>query len=82
MQSLLYFLVNCLLILQVNGKFILKSGTDFRDFSTLTLTHEGDKVDVGIERVEVTSKFGPDSELKEALSEYECKYIIYIFYFM
>ena len=56
---------------QVNGKIILKSGTDFREFSVLTLTQESKEVHVDIKKVVVDSSFEPDAELKESLSEYE-----------
>lgn len=56
---------------QVNGKIILKSGTDFREFSALTLTQESKEVHVDIKKIVVDSSFEPDAELKEALAEYE-----------
>ncbi|KAG7160320.1 Trifunctional nucleotide phosphoesterase protein YfkN-like [Homarus americanus] len=58
-------------ILKINDKIILKSGTDFREFSTITLSQEGTDVNVDIEKVVVDSKFEPDEDLKEALVEYE-----------
>ncbi|XP_045127274.1 5'-nucleotidase-like isoform X3 [Portunus trituberculatus] len=57
--------------LKVNGKIILKSGTDFREFSALTLTQQSKGVNVDIKKVVVDSLFEPDAELKEALFEYE-----------
>lgn len=57
--------------LQVNGKILLKSGTDFREFSALTLTQESKEVSVDIKKVVVDSSFEPDAELKEALTEFE-----------
>lgn len=59
--------------LQINDKIVLKSGTDFREFSAITLTQEGANVNVDIEKVVVDSKFEPDNELKEVLVEYEGK---------
>ncbi|XP_018022748.1 mannosylglucosyl-3-phosphoglycerate phosphatase isoform X2 [Hyalella azteca] len=57
---------------QVNGKWIVKSGTDFREFSHLVLElTDGGGVEVTIEKVEVTGRFAPDPDLKEALSKYE-----------
>ncbi|XP_069950309.1 mannosylglucosyl-3-phosphoglycerate phosphatase isoform X3 [Cherax quadricarinatus] len=58
-------------VLKINDKFVLKSGTDFREFSTITLSQEGTSINVDIEKVVVDSKFEPDEELKEALKEYE-----------
>ena len=61
----------------MNGKYILKSGTDFRQFSVITLTFfpdDGDDVKAGatasIEAVEVTSEVEPDNELAAALEKY------------
>ncbi|XP_069183301.1 mannosylglucosyl-3-phosphoglycerate phosphatase isoform X2 [Procambarus clarkii] len=58
-------------VVKINDKTILKSGTDFREFSVITLSQEGANVSVDIEKVVVDSKFEPDEELKEALKEYE-----------
>ncbi|XP_068241798.1 mannosylglucosyl-3-phosphoglycerate phosphatase isoform X2 [Palaemon carinicauda] len=58
-------------ITKVNGKTILKSGTDFREFSEVILTAEEDQVDVKINKIVVDSNFDPDEELTEALKEYE-----------
>ncbi|XP_050733996.1 5'-nucleotidase-like isoform X2 [Eriocheir sinensis] len=56
---------------KINGKIILKSGTDFREFSALTLTQEGEEVNVDIKKVVVDSSFELDPELKETLTEFE-----------
>uniref|UniRef100_A0A6A7G6W3 Mannosylglucosyl-3-phosphoglycerate phosphatase-like isoform X2 n=2 Tax=Hirondellea gigas TaxID=1518452 RepID=A0A6A7G6W3_9CRUS len=60
-------------IKEVNGKYILKSGTDFREFShlRLELSEAGDAVSVSIEKVEVTGQFSPNEAVKAALQEYE-----------
>ena len=62
-----------LIFFQINGKIVLKSGTDFREFSALTLTSEGGNVDVDIKKIVVDSNFEPDEELQEALKQYEGK---------
>lgn len=67
------------LLFQINDKIILKSGTDFREFSVVTLNEEGSCVGVDIQKVEVNSSFEPDSELKEALSEFEGRFQIKTF---
>ncbi|KAF2359498.1 Calcineurin-like phosphoesterase domain ApaH type, partial [Trinorchestia longiramus] len=57
---------------QVNGKYIVKSGTDFRAFSHLLLElTEAGNVEITIEKVEVTGRFEPDPDVKEALAQYE-----------
>lgn len=72
-SSVASFAVWCvqIIFLQVNGKVILKSGTDFREFSELTLTQESKEVNVDIKKVVVDSSFEPDADLKEALIEFE-----------
>ena len=55
---------------KVNGKFILKSGTDFRHFSKITLDFLHDPVQVDIEAVNVTRKYEADSDLEAVLSQY------------
>ncbi|XP_022244035.1 uncharacterized protein LOC106461380 [Limulus polyphemus] len=55
---------------KVNGKYVIKSGTDFREFSKITLMFNHSIVDLSIERIEVSSKFGEDPDLKKALEKY------------
>ncbi|KAB7499198.1 Trifunctional nucleotide phosphoesterase protein YfkN [Armadillidium nasatum] len=57
-------------ISEVNGKYVLKSGTDFREFSLLTLTAESKNVNVDIEKIEISTKFLPDEELTESLEKF------------
>ena len=62
------------MIFQVNGTWILKSGTDFRQFSLVTLDFTEDPIEVTIEAVDVTAAaFEPDNELNEELSKYSNK---------
>lgn len=55
---------------QVNGKLIIKSGTDFREFSKITLNFDSKPVAINVEKIEVTSKFPEDPTLKEHLTKY------------
>ncbi|XP_054710745.1 trifunctional nucleotide phosphoesterase protein YfkN-like [Uloborus diversus] len=57
-------------IKKVNGKMIIKSGTDFREFSKISLNFNTHPAEINVEKVEVTSKFSEDEELKEQLSVY------------
>lgn len=71
-------------ILQVNGKIILKSGTDFFNFSKITLDFVDCKnVNVNVEEIKITEKYEEDLELKEELHKYICEYVtiklVYIF---
>jgi len=55
---------------KVNGTYILKSGTDFRQFSKVTLDFKENPVNVEIEEVNVTKSFEPDVELDSILEKY------------
>ena len=55
---------------KVNGTIILKSGTDFRQFSRLTLDFSQEPVSVEVEAVDVTKDYSPDQELEGLLEEY------------
>jgi 5'-nucleotidase len=59
----------------VNGTYVLKSGTDFRQFSVITVdfsTLETRPV-VEIDSVDVTKDFEPDNELESLLEKYTDK---------
>lgn len=60
---------------QVNGIYVLKSGTDFRQFSVISVDFEKGtkKPVVEIDSVDVTSDFEPDNELASALEKYSEK---------
>ncbi|CAD7014715.1 uncharacterized protein LOC101459616 isoform X1 [Ceratitis capitata] len=60
-------------IREVNGIKIVKSGTDFRQFSKITLEKDRDKdgkLTIAVEEVNVTSDFVEDKALKEELEKY------------
>lgn len=62
-------------IVKINHLNVIKSGTDFRQFSRITLKKplgETDKthMEVDIEKVDVTSKYEEDKDLKEELGKY------------
>ena len=60
----------CSSAFQVNGKWVLKSGTDFREMSRLTLTFDADKkADVKIEKVVIDSSIEEDPAIKEVVQE-------------
>ena len=64
-------------VLQINGTKVLKSGTDFRMMSQLTLTfHEkSKKVDVDVEQIVIDSKVPEDKEVRDVVREYESEYL-------
>lgn len=62
-------------IVKINHLNVIKSGTDFRQFSRITLTNPSpgeDKtaLNIDIEKVDVTSEFAEDKALKEVLTKY------------
>jgi len=54
---------------KVNGVYILKSGSDFRQFSKITLDFKEKEIE--IECVEVTKEIEPDEEMVKKLEEYK-----------
>ncbi|XP_044265009.1 mannosylglucosyl-3-phosphoglycerate phosphatase isoform X2 [Tribolium madens] len=57
-------------IKEINGKFVVKSGTDFRQFSKITVNFDKPEPEVTIEEISVTSAFPEDVKLKEKLDKY------------
>lgn len=58
---------------QINGTHVLKSGTDFRQFSKITLDkvrNDAGKLNVVVDRVDVTSEYKEDEELAAELAKY------------
>ena len=52
---------------KVNDTNIVKSGTDFRNLSKITIKKTGAQLHVDIEKVDVTSDIGEDSETLEVV---------------
>ena len=60
----------------MNGIYVLKSGTDFREFSEVTLDfRENGDIDVTINKVEVNSSIPEDPAVKDVVQKFESKYI-------
>ena len=55
---------------QVNGTTILKSGSDFRQFSKVVIDFREDPIDVEIDAIDVSKEFEPDVELSKCLAEF------------
>lgn len=68
---------------QVNGRYVVKSGTDFRQFSKITVNFDkagaagvaatggcSNEQQISIEEVNVTAAFPEDQQLKEKLDKY------------
>lgn len=60
----------------VNGKHIIKSGTDFRQFSKVMVNFSNGSIDVSVEEINVTSSFLEDPKLKERLDKYSGMYFL------
>jgi len=66
---------------QVNDKYIIKSGTDFRQFSKVVVNFEkqtGGRPEVTVEEVNVTLQYAEDSKLKEKLEKYTSELVIWL----
>jgi len=59
--------------INVEGTHIIKSGTDFRQFSKISIVKERNKngkIDLNVEQVDVTSSYQDDENLKMELAKY------------
>ncbi|BFZ13573.1 hypothetical protein BsWGS_16611 [Bradybaena similaris] len=57
-------------IIQVKDRYVIKSGTDFRNMSKLTLIQNSKHTwDVSVERVDLTSSIPEDAHMKKLVSE-------------
>ncbi|XP_061724374.1 snake venom 5'-nucleotidase isoform X2 [Cydia pomonella] len=57
-------------VIEVNNKYIVKSGTDFRQFSKINISFGPDSTRVDIADVHVTSSFAEDPVLKAKTDKY------------
>lgn len=60
-------------IKHINNKYIIKSGTDFRQFSKITVNFErscNGMPEVNVDEINVTSVYSEDQNLKEKLEKY------------
>lgn len=60
-------------ITELNGIKIIKSGTDFRQFSKITIQRErtaSGHLQIDVERYDVTSEYAEDTELRDQLATY------------
>lgn len=53
---------------EVNGKYILKSGTDFRNLSNITLSFSNSGLKIDIQRVDLDSSITEDPHIKKIVS--------------
>jgi 5'-nucleotidase len=60
---------------QIKGRWLCKSGTDFREFTKLTVRFADGKIDVSApERVEVDSKVEEDESVKRLVDKYQANF--------
>lgn len=57
-------------VVKINNLHVIKSGTDFRQFSKIILSKSQQELDVQIERIDVTASYAEDAELKAELNHY------------
>ncbi|XP_071785238.1 mannosylglucosyl-3-phosphoglycerate phosphatase-like [Asterias amurensis] len=59
-------------VIEKNGTYIVKSGSDFRTLSRLEVTFtDFDRTSVKVEKIDITSEIEEDSEVKEIVSDYQ-----------
>ena len=76
-----YFAVfTCIyVLLQVNGKYIVKSGTDFRSFGKITLTFdECGKLSVAVKKIDIVSSIEEDTYIRNIVSEYIGNFTVFL----
>ena len=61
---------------KVENRCIIKSGTDFRQFSEITMRFSGEeeKPSISVRLMDVTSEYEEDAELKQILNGFTSKY--------
>lgn len=55
---------------EINGRHIIKSGTDFREFSKITINLDEPNTSIEINRIEITKDIEEDVVMKEILDSY------------
>lgn len=58
---------------KINGTYVVKSGTDFRQFSKINIDKDREadgRLKVSVEQIDVTSKYAEDEALKTELAKY------------
>ena len=73
--------MNCIgnvIFQKVDDRFIVKSGTDFRQFSRITLTMTNDKPIIELQFIDVTSDFEEDTQLKAVLERFTSNCLLFV----
>lgn len=62
---------SCLALFKINGVQVIKSGTDFREFSCITVSFNTDNsFTLDVQRIEITSDIPEDPEVKSTVDKY------------
>ncbi|XP_065570879.1 mannosylglucosyl-3-phosphoglycerate phosphatase-like isoform X2 [Artemia franciscana] len=56
--------------IKVNDTYVIKSGTDFRQLSKISVRFAGSKSEISIEQVDITAKYYEDEELSKELESF------------
>lgn len=62
--------------LQVNGKYVIKSGTDFRNMSKITIEWSSSRLDITVDRVDLDSSVGQDPDVKKDVDRLFGKFLL------
>lgn len=65
-------------IQEVNGTTVLKSGSDFRNLSQLTLKFCDSKVEIDIKEMTIDSTIREDEEMKKVVQQYVGKFFFFL----
>ena len=60
----------------MNDKYVIKSGTDFRNLSNITVTKNETGFHIDVKQVDLDSNVPEDSDVRKAVDKHVCKYHI------
>lgn len=70
-----------MVLFKINGVQVIKSGTDFREFSCITVNFNKDNsFTIDVQRIEITSNIPEDPELKSTVDKYVGEFKCFYFY--
>ena len=66
-----FLLIFCNVSFQVNDKYIIKSGTDFRNLAKILLTFpETGNPEIEVQQIDIDSTFEEDQKVKDIVLQY------------
>ena len=60
----------------MNDKYVVKSGTDFRNLSNITVTKNETGFHIDVKQVDLDSNVPEDSDVRKEVDKHVCKYHI------